>query len=290
MNSFINWKVVKKCVVRQSGLCVVDGQSVFQRLREQTAVASPTAERGLPESDGIESEARNETNGDSLVQAHLRAEEILLEARFRAEGLIRGAEEAAALRGKEIEEQARTEGQKKGYADGYDDGRREGLRSGEEAAARLLNRSGELMRLATKAAQAEFLRADREILGLALAIAERIVKASLAVRPQRLLEIVRALALLPEEKTGMVLHLSVRDAEWVGELPPESLPCPWVKDDSLSAGDCFLDCQEGVYDAGLADQLAKLEQLLREELEHGGVEPLGPESSDVGTDQRAGPG
>ncbi|KLU60375.1 flagellar assembly protein H [Peptococcaceae bacterium CEB3] len=291
MNSFINRKVYKKCTVELNGLCLVDGQFAFERLRERLTVAVGTPERDWQESDGSDSEAEERGEEEGLAaEIGRQAEDILREARLRADKLIREAEETAGRRTTEIEEEARAEGHTQGYAKGYAEGREEGFRRGENEVRHLLNRSKELVRLAEKAAQAEFLRADREILGLALRIAERIVRASLAVEPQRLLEIARSLTLLPEEKEGMVLHLSARDAEWVGELAPESLPCPWVKDDSLAVGDCFLDCREGVYDASLADQLAKLEHFLREELEHGGVEPAGPESAGGGTGQRAGPG
>ena len=136
--------------------------------------------------------------------------------------------------------------------------------------------------MAQRAVQEEFAKVDEELLHLSIKVAERLVRASLAVQPQKLLEIIRALTLLPQERLGWRLHVSPDDAAWLEKLSEVSQPpCPWVSDESLSSGDCFLECQEGIFDARLEAQLDKLEHTLREELENGGLESLDP---DRGTD------
>jgi flagellar assembly protein FliH len=98
------------------------------------------------------------------------------------------------------------------------------------------------------------------------------------VEPQRLVAIIQALTLLPQERLGWRLHVAPDDTRW---LEGDQSPCPWVIDESLNPGDCFLECQEGIFDARLEAQLGKLEHTLREELEHGSVEPI---DADGGTD------
>ena len=142
----------------------------------------------------------------------------------------------------------------------------------------MTEKANQLFQLAQRAVQEEYAKVDEDLLHLAIKIAERIVRSSLAVEPQRLVGIIQALTLLPQEREGWRLHVAPEDARW---LEGNQSPCPWVIDESLNPGDCFLECQEGIFDARLEAQLDKLEHTLREELEHGGVEPIDP---DGGTD------
>ena len=65
--------------------------------------------------------------------------------------------------------------------------------------------------------------------------------------------------------------MATEDTRW---LEGDQSPCPWVIDESLKQGDCFLECQEGIFDARLNVQLDRLEHALREELEHGSMEEI----------------
>ena len=213
-----------------------------------------------------------------LAEAEARAQEVVAQAEARAQEILAQAQADVGRLRQEVVETAQAEVYPTAQAEGY----QVGFKAGESEGKRVTEEANKLFQLAQQAVQEEFAKVDKDLLQLAFKIAERLVRSSLAVEPQRLVEIIRALTLLPQERLGWRLHVASEDAAWLEKLPEGSLPpCPWVMDESLSPGDCFLECQEGVFDARLEAQLDKLEHTLREELENGG---LGSINSDSGTD------
>jgi len=198
-----------------------------------------------------------------VAEAELRAQEIRTEAQSDLEQLRQEAIQSAQA---EVYPVAQAEGYQAGFEAGYNAGEAEGKDFSQKA--------NQLFQLAQRAVQEEYAKVDEELLHLAIKIAERLVRSTLTVEPQRLVGIIQALSLLPQEREGWRLHVAPDDARWLEGNQP---PCPWVIDESLSPGDCFLECQEGIFDARLEAQLDKLEHTLREELEHGGVESTHPD-------------
>ncbi|MDR3587759.1 MAG: FliH/SctL family protein [Desulfosporosinus sp.] len=208
------------------------------------------------------------------IEATEKAALILVAAETSAQE-IRGQAQADSERlRQEVIQTAQAEVYPVAEAKGY----QAGLEAGEAEGNRLTLSANQLFQLAQRAVQEEYAKVDEALLTLAIKIAERLVRSSLAVDPQRLGAIIQALSLLPQDREGWRLHVASEDALWLKENPP---PCPWVVDESLSAGDCFLECSEGIFDARLESQLDKIEHILREELEHGGLEPI---DSTGGTD------
>lgn len=222
--------------------------------------------------------AEAEANAQKLLaQAETASQEILAKAEVDAqEVLARAQSELDRLR-QEVLDNAQSEVYPAAKAEGY----QEGKQAGETEGIRLTEHANRLFHLAQRAVQEEYAKVDQELLHLAIKIAERIVRSTLAIEPQRIVDIIQALTLLPIERQGWRLHVSSEDAQWLEE---KQLPCPWVVDDTLSFGDCFLECQEGVFDGRLEAQLDKLEHTLREELEYGGVESINPDGESDRTD------
>ncbi|EGW36780.1 FliH/SctL family protein [Desulfosporosinus sp. OT] len=274
MKSFIKGRVVKNYDVEVSTPRMVEWTEGFQQLDAFLTVLTEEVEEQNPahpewlDTSAYEEEAQKKV-AVILAEAEAGAQAVLAEAESRAQEIHAQAQADLERLRQEVVETAQAEGYRAGFA------------AGEAEGKRLSENVNKLFQLAQQAVQEEYAKVDEDLLQLALKIAERLVRSSMAIEPQRLVEIIRALTLLPQERLGWRLHVAVEDAGWLEKLPEGSLPpCPWVMDESLNQGDCFLECQEGVFDARLEAQLDKLEHILREELEHGGLESI---NSDSGT-------
>ncbi len=274
MKSFTKGRVVKNYDVEISTPRMVEWNEGFQELGPCLTVL--TVEK--------EEEPQNSAHPSWLDTSELegaaerKAELILAEAEARAQEILAQAQTDLDRLRQEVRETTLAEvypaAQAEGYQAGYEVGEAEGRRITESAQ--------QLFQLAQRAVQEEYAKVDEDLLHLAIKIAERLVRASLAIEPQRLVGIIQTLALLPQERSDWRLHVSADDALWLEKLPAGTQPpCPWMIDESLNVGDCFLECREGIFDARLEAQLEKLELTLREELEHGGLESI---NSDSGTD------
>lgn len=278
MRLSISGRVIKSYSVEVSSPRTVDCTEGFQQLEACLTVLSADEEAAKPECLAhpglVDNAAETEARGKAaliIAEAESSAQEILAQAQAESEQL---RQEIVQNAQDEVYPAARAEG----YQTGYQEGFQAGYQAGEEEGQRLNQKAAHLFQLAQRAVQEEYAKVDGQLLHLAVAIAERLVRSSIAVEPQRLVGIIQALTLMPQEREGWRLHLAPDDAGW---LEGSQLPCPWVLDESLNPGDCFLECQEGIFDARLQAQLEKLEHILREELEHGGVEPI---DSNGGTD------
>lgn len=278
MRSFIKGRVVKNYDIEVSTPRMVEWTEGFQQLDAYLPVLTEEVEEKNLEKPGwvdysaLETEAQ-EKAARIIAEAEAEAQAVLAQAEKKAQEIQTQAQKDLERLRQEVTEKAQAQGHQEGYQAGFQAGEAEGKRLSEKA--------NKLFLLAQRAVQEEYAKVDADLLQLVLRITERLVRSSLAAEPGRLLEIIRALSLLPQERQGWRLHVAAEDAEWLEELPEGSLPpCPWVVDESLNQGDCFLECQEGIFDARLEAQLDKLENVLREELEHGGLEST---NSDRGT-------
>ncbi|MHB1650883.1 MAG: FliH/SctL family protein [Desulfitobacteriaceae bacterium] len=268
MNLSIRQRVVKSYAVAVAGPRLVDCQfTEFKGLTEHLTVLTAAEEESIDAAH--EGEVLEEVDR-ILQQAQAQAAGVIRYAEAQAQAILQAAERDLARRREELEAAVRLEIYPQARAEGY----QVGLREGEREAEKLQEKAKAIVKLMQQALQNEYAKVNQELLGLSLRIAERVVRVSLKMEPKLLLEIARSLTLLPQEREGWVLHIAPQDAAWLADQPSDVLPCPWIKDDTLKSGDCFLECQEGIFDARLANQLAKFEQVLQEEMKHGGLEPL----------------
>ncbi|MGC7870285.1 FliH/SctL family protein [Desulfosporosinus sp. SYSU MS00001] len=253
---------------------VVHADPILKDVSGDDQTAQSSVEDELPESS-LTSETQ-EAIRVSLDQAKKEAQEIKAKAETEAQEILKRAEaeaetilsqaqnEVERLRS-EVIQSVRAEVYPAAKAEGYQAGMAEGQAEG----SRLSQNANMLLQLAQHAVQEEYAKVDAELLHLAIKIAERIVRSALTVEPQKMLSTIQALALLPQERQGWILHAAKEDAGWLQEY---QLPCPWIVDESLNQGDCFLECQEGIFDARLNAQLDKLEHILREEFNYGSLD------------------
>ncbi|WP_407307318.1 FliH/SctL family protein [Desulfosporosinus sp. SB140] len=277
MKLSINGRVVKCQDVEVSTPRLVECNEGFQRLEEYLSVLTVGEDVSTVHPDWVETETSSlmseaqEKAEEILAEAQATAQEIREKAQADARKILAEAQEEMDRLREEVTRTAQAEIYPSAQAEGY----RIGLEAGEAEGKRLTQNANQLFQLAQRAVQEEYAKVDTELLHLAIKIAERLVRSSLAVAPQRLMNIIRSLTLLPQEQQGWRLHVASEDAHL---LEGDHTPCPWVIDESLGSGDCYLECQEGIFDARMEAQLNKLENALREELEHGSMEFVGSDS------------
>lgn len=295
MRLYTRARVVKSNSVEISAPCLVECQvEDFQFLGNHISVVrdrneESTQEEHLCRLDGEEKWEPQATSvneeKEQLAKAKLdkeieQAEEMRLEAeklRAQAEKVLQEAkEEAAKLLDKaraeaeeicqrlreEVSQQAYQEGHTQGFAQGLQEGRTQG----EAEVESLKEEAQNILKLAQRAAQEEWSKVDETLLQLSLKVAERILRGYILEHPEQLIQRIRALSLLPEEREGWKLHVSTADFQWLSQT--EGINIPILEDQTLTAGDCFLECSEGIFDARVEAQLERCEQLLREELRH----------------------
>lgn len=276
MKLSINGRVVKSRDVEVSTPRMVECNEGFQQLGSFLSVLKVGEESwdSVNSVSSVKLEQPDKLANSIEAEAKEKAAMILAEAENCAQMILKEARADFDRLRQEVVETAQAEVYPAAQAAGY----QAGLQAGEAEGKRLAEKANQLFRLAQRAVQEEYAKVDEDLLHLAIKIGERIVRSSLAVEPQRLVTIIQALTLLPQERLGWRLHVAPDDTRW---LEGDQSPCPWVIDESLNPGDCFLECQEGIFDARLDAQLDKLEHTLREELEHGSVEPI---DADGGSD------
>lgn len=289
MRSYIRERIVKSTNVEVLLPRVVDfPPDHFTRLTESITLLRQglSAEEKTEIAASLDESSWNNGIGDPVSLPSLTKEEgenlaqiIIAQAEKDAEDLRLAAREEGERLKAEIRRQAEEELFPQAEARGYREGLMQGTAEGEtlkKQGAKVKEEAQALWQLAQRAVQEEYAKTDEELLHLALSMAERIIRTEIDVNPQRLLERIRALTILPQERNGWVLHLSPEDEEWIAQLPQTEQPnCPWVSDETLARGDCYLECTEGLFDARVKAQLEKLEQVLLEELRHGRLEHAG---------------
>ncbi len=148
--------------------------------------------------------------------------------------------------------------QKQAYEEGYAQGREEGRAETAARGARLDALLGVLARPFEELDE----QVEQELVRLALAIAQQLVRREIKADPGQIVAIVRdALAALPVSARGVRLHLHPEDAQLVREvLSLGDARHPWqiVEDPVLARGGCRVVSESSRIDASLEARLAAL--------------------------------
>jgi flagellar assembly protein FliH len=215
--------------------------------------------------------------GSLLAAVREQAEAILGDARAQAETIVREARLQEGRLRREIfdavmEEalpQALEEALPQALEEGRERGRQEGLQEMTDAAGKVQD----LYDMLERAWHDELGKIDEELLELALKISERMVGTILKYDKDKLLDMIRSLILLPNERRNLKIVVSDDDWEWLRNLQDKGLPpYPLIRDESLEAGNVLIQSNEGIFDAQLATQLNKFRDVLSEELVNGQLE------------------
>jgi Flagellar biosynthesis/type III secretory pathway protein len=177
-------------------------------------------------------------------------------------------EELAAIR-----EQTRHEAYAKGLAEGYQTGHNEGLNAGlaegqEQSQQLIAQLSGLITHFNDELAQADTLIAA-DLLGLALDIAQAMLKTALPIRPELVLPVItEAIRELPALQRNAKLILNPDDAVLVRQhLHEELSENGWsiIDDAAIEAGGCRIETGSNQIDATLVTRWQRLAAALGKE-------------------------
>ncbi|WP_425806953.1 FliH/SctL family protein [Desulfitobacterium sp. Sab5] len=286
MKSFIRQRVVKSQTVEVLIPRLVECKNEeFEHLTNHITVVYQAIEKNAAGESNQNIEENTiqgaENVADPLIsEAELKAQAIieqaqtiLAQAQADAEHIRANAQIEADELKKKVSEEAAAQAQAEGYEKGFSQGQAEGMAKVRPEAERKLQETNAILQLAQHAAKEEWSKAETDLVHLALKIAERVVRSSLAITPELLLNQIKALTLFPQSREGWLLHVSPDDFTWLSQADIQAqLQVNCVSNDTLHPGDCFLECSEGIFDARLEVQLDHLEYLLKEELKHGELE------------------
>ncbi|MCB9612476.1 MAG: hypothetical protein H6722_08500 [Sandaracinus sp.] len=169
-----------------------------------------------------------------VLDARARAEELLREAEARADALLSDARAEA----EKLREVARREAREEGRA---------------EAAGQLV-RAHAIVDRAREESEADLKR-------LAVAAAERLVHAELALHPERVRDVVRGVLERAKRATRLVLVVHPEDRASIADLP-ELVGARLEEDESLERGDCVARTDLGTLDGRLVVRLDALRRAL----------------------------
>jgi flagellar assembly protein FliH len=208
---------------------------------------------------------------------HKHCGEQVAEARQQAEHYwVQAQREANALK-----DSAREKGFQAGYAAGMQQAAVE-IHTKAEAKAKseidlgLSHGRKVLESLAKEIAHAKTLwlsQWETTAIGLCAAMAEKILRAELAARPNLSQTMVRELLELASSEQRVVAHVHPQDAETLcsgaGESPRFGTLVEFRPDPRLDRGDCIMELEQGELDGRIATQLARLTAELVPEQESG---------------------
>lgn len=206
---------------------------------------------------------------DTVDQAKFNAQKIESDARSRADAIISEAMQKA--------QQVVQEAWKQGFAAGKD----AGLEAGRQHISKLKEMESGLLRTVTsKFDEFELAYAkdsEQTLLELSCDVAEKVINNYVDRNDTFIIEIVKAALSGFDNDRKVIVRISAHDYDRyvVSEerMPEQALErdkLSIVRDEALKPGDCIVECESRIIDAGIDSQLAVLKKALVSETDDGG--------------------
>ena len=261
--------IIKSTVVEIAGPCLL------KDIREKDDRMAKNHEGSGKEVVPAQKTVQENREAEKIAKATALAEQIIAEAKRQAERILLEAQNENEARRQEFLAQLKKEIMTEAHAEGYN----QGLEEAKLETDKILKQAKAYLEMARSVFRDELKKAEKDLLVLCLKICEQILHTSLNISPEKLLPLIRKLALMPQDKEEIKIHISAQDWEWFKTIPDEDKP-PYtvIVDESLKMGDVFLECEEGVFDASLKSQLEKIGDYLMEELQHARLDSSGPQN------------
>ncbi len=192
-------------------------------------------------------------NRELIRSAENEAAQIIAEAEL-------AAQKVTEQFGKQLEiekELAMREARQAGYQTGYQEGM---LAAGREAEA-LVSEAKNLIKHAVNKRDEIIAESQKELLELAVKIAEKILEKEIQQDPGSVLRTVRKALRFTGQRENLTLRVSAEDVKHLSKTRLLELGIPdvnIVEDGTLRCGDCLLDGVQGRIDATLSSQLASV--------------------------------
>ena len=194
---------------------------------------------------------------EMMANAQEEAENILSAAREEAESIVSAANAEAS----DIKAKAESDGHDEGYKAGYD----EGVRLAEEAEQRCMQREQELEELYEKKIE----ELEPVFIEKLTDIYEHIFMTDLADKKELIMYLLSDAMRNIEGGKNFLVHVSKDDYEYVLENKdelfkglPSTSTLEVIEDLTLSAAQCFIEAESGIFDCGLGTELSLLKKEL----------------------------
>lgn len=205
-----------------------------------------------------------------------------------------------------LREQFYSEGYTLGKTEGFKEGEQVGIERGKQTATEyyqeqilsiqsegkaLLEKAQNLITLAEKSLNHEYLKSEENILNFVFKLSETILQSVLPFNKEHLVVLIRDLIQIPPKLEGCYLHVSPLDWEWLRDFPfqdqfslaqlEQKLGVKINQDSSVLQGDCFLESPQGIYEASLTSQLEELRNSLKEEVKNARLSAPPPKTTEL---------
>jgi len=174
-------------------------------------------------------------------------------------------EEAAQRRAKEIEKSA--------YSKGFQEGKEAGRNSSRQELDPILSNFREALQELVRVKREIYMRAEKEAVELAMAVARKIVCQELSVRRDIILGVVREALKTVEDHEKITIKVNPRDLEVIKDTTvrnPDFFDnlghVQFEEDPGLGDGGCVIETALGEIDARIERQLEAVEEAFRAEM------------------------
>jgi len=198
-----------------------------------------------------------------------RACDELDKAKLQAEQIKKQAELDAA----KIKELAQKDGFEKGFQEGLQAGKEQGRQEAlEQSRAEFVRQSSTLIQNLNTVidkfqGEREYLLAEahQELVGLAIAIASKVIKKQLKVDSSIVAENIKSAISMIADKTSVIVRLHPKDIERLNLIAPEQAAkltglahIQIQSDESIEEGGCVIQTKSGNIDAQISKQIEKI--------------------------------
>ena len=235
------------------------------------------AEERAPEIDlraGEEDAPEPEPEPDPVSFAQIQAEQIIADARQRAEEILDQARLEAELKAQELFETSRQSGLEAGRAEGLAQGAAQAIQEGRRAQQRQAEElAGEFDRFLERAGAALDRQMDdnlEELRDLAIAIAEKVVCVSLKSSSEVICRMIQTAIDKRKRREWAHIYIAECDAKHLSRVPASLMTALSALSDRVriipmaddEAGTCIIETPDEIVDASAATQMNNIRTLL----------------------------
>ncbi|MBK5251271.1 MAG: hypothetical protein JJE29_01285 [Peptostreptococcaceae bacterium] len=208
---------------------------------------------------------------DSLIrQTKQRADELLRMAEQESKEIISAAEDEAL----EAVEEEKRKGYETGYKTGAEEGYGEGCEVGRQEvlkeSQKKIDEAGKILKTAHKESRAYIQKTENEIIGLAVKIAETIIKKELELDDSIIVGIAKDALAEVRSMSQIVIRTGKQEAVIIqNNLTELQELCPngvftILRDETVQAGGCFIETDINIIDATVDKKLENVKRVLME--------------------------
>ena len=232
------------------------------------------AESPLPSFDGEEPEENTEPELDPVTFAQIQSEQIIADARTRAQEIIDQARLEAEIKAQELYETSRRNGLEAGRAEGMTQGAaqamEEGRRAQERQAAALAAEFDAFLERAGTALDRQMDDNVEELRDLAIAIAEKVVCVSLKSSSEVICRMIQAAIDKRKRREWAHIYIAECDAKHLTKVPGSLMTALSALSDRVriipmaddEAGTCIIETPDEIVEASAATQMNNIRTLL----------------------------